>query len=497
MLPLSQLVSQIPLLSSLLNHQIPLESNLHSALSPSSSSSSSPPPPPPLLPNQHSCPNPPTLSCPTSPPESLNTCCINHPSGHFLQTQFWDTAPPIGPNTSWTIHGLWPDLCSGGFDAFCDSSRTHSDIPGVLSRALADSDSSMIAELLDFMRTYWLSYDGDDEHLWSHEWNKHGTCISTLEPDCYGPEAPSLGGGRPSPPHHHLDVLDYFIHTTSLFRTLDTYSILAEAGILPSATKRYTLGDLEDAVSSSRHAQPVTFRCNYKGELNEIWYHFSVRGSLRHSSTYANTAGSLPGGESAAAAASPFLNASTVHRHFVPAPPDGILSNCPRRGIKYLPKHPSSHSPTATHSTSQPPEPTAPPSEPFTGKGHLEMHVLDTPGEKGCLIRHGEWYTSGQCATFRSKRDVVDPGHAPLFSLSSSYSPCLVNPATSKFECTRQASVQGIFSSSADDEKVLAYRNSSVFWAERVPGRFDKVDVFADDGGGQRKVRMKIHWVPV
>jgi ribonuclease T2 len=357
----------------------------------------------------------------------------------------------------------------------------------VLSRALADSGSGLATELLDFMHTYWLSYDGDDEHLWSHEWNKHGTCISTLEPDCYSPDDDD-GLHRHQ---RHLDVLDYFIHTTSLFRTLDTYSTLAEAGILPSSTKRYTLRDLEDALSSSPHAQPVTFRCNHRGELNEIWYHFSVMGSLRHSS-YAHTAGSLPSDETAG---SPFLNASTVHRHFVPAPPDGILSNCPRRGIKYLPKHAPSQSPTGTHSTS-PPEPTVP-SAPFTGKGHLEIHVLDTTERKGCLIRHGEWYTSGQCATYRSKRDVVDPGHAPLFSLSSSYSPCLVNPVTSKFECTRQASVQGIFSSSADDEKVLAYRNSSVFWAERVPGRFEKVDVFADNGAGQREVQVEIHWVPV
>lgn len=36
-----------------------------------------------------------------------DTCCFNHPSGQFLSTQFWDTDPAVGPDDSWTIHGLW------------------------------------------------------------------------------------------------------------------------------------------------------------------------------------------------------------------------------------------------------------------------------------------------------------------------------------------------------------------------------------------------------
>jgi ribonuclease T2 len=32
------------------------------------------------------------------------------------------------------------------------------------------------------MSTYWKDYQGDDETFWEHEWAKHGTCISTLEP---------------------------------------------------------------------------------------------------------------------------------------------------------------------------------------------------------------------------------------------------------------------------------------------------------------------------
>jgi ribonuclease T2 len=32
---------------------------------------------------------------------------FNAPGGQILQTQFWDTNPPTGPDDSWTLHGLW------------------------------------------------------------------------------------------------------------------------------------------------------------------------------------------------------------------------------------------------------------------------------------------------------------------------------------------------------------------------------------------------------
>jgi hypothetical protein len=55
--------------------------------------------------NAPSCSNP-QLSCHnTSIVEDL--CCFNYPGGQMLQTQFWDTNPPTGPDDAWTIHGLW------------------------------------------------------------------------------------------------------------------------------------------------------------------------------------------------------------------------------------------------------------------------------------------------------------------------------------------------------------------------------------------------------
>jgi ribonuclease T2 len=45
------------------------------------------------------------LSCHNT--TAYDTCCLNYPGGHLVQTQFWDTNPATGPSNSWTIHGLW------------------------------------------------------------------------------------------------------------------------------------------------------------------------------------------------------------------------------------------------------------------------------------------------------------------------------------------------------------------------------------------------------
>ena len=46
------------------------------------------------------------LSCQTRY-RGQDTCCFNYPGGQMLQTQFWDADPAVGPDDSWTIHGLW------------------------------------------------------------------------------------------------------------------------------------------------------------------------------------------------------------------------------------------------------------------------------------------------------------------------------------------------------------------------------------------------------
>lgn len=148
-----------------------------------------------------------------------DTCCFNQPGGQLLLTQFWDTAPATGPVDSWTVHGLWPDRCDGTYESYCDRRRRYDDIGATIH----DEEP----RLFEYMSVYWKDYKGDDEQLWEHEWNKHGTCISTLEPRCYDAYTP------------REEMVDYFRRTMELFRGLDTYQVSSKLnsvwllGIIP------------------------------------------------------------------------------------------------------------------------------------------------------------------------------------------------------------------------------------------------------------------------
>ena len=63
------------------------------------------------------------------------------------------------------------------------------------------------------MNTYWKDYQGNDESFWEHEWDKHGTCISTLRPSCYTNYVPQE------------EVVDFFQKTVDLFKTLNSYQV--------------------------------------------------------------------------------------------------------------------------------------------------------------------------------------------------------------------------------------------------------------------------------
>ncbi|QSZ35810.1 hypothetical protein DSL72_006932 [Monilinia vaccinii-corymbosi] len=228
------------------------------------------------------CPNA-ALSCSGS---SSNTCCFNTPGGQLVQTQFWDSNPSTGPEDSWTIHGLWPDHCDGTYDSNCDSSRQYSSITNILKNAGQTS-------LLSYMNTYWVSDSESNELFWEHEWNKHGTCISTLDPSCYS----SYTTGA--------EVVDFFNVAVDLFKTLPTYDWLANAGIVPSTTKTYTSAQIQAAISDA-FGYTAIIGCK-SSTLYQIWYSFEVQGSV-------------------------------ATGNFIPITPRGQTSSCPKTGIKYLPK---------------------------------------------------------------------------------------------------------------------------------------------------------------
>ncbi|KAI9368748.1 ribonuclease T2-like protein [Aspergillus egyptiacus] len=251
---------------------------------------------PSVLANPKTCPNDTPLSCSNESTEP--SCCFNSPGGALLLTQFWDYDPSLGPSDSWTIHGLWPDNCDGTYEEYCDSSREYSNITAIV-------EESGNTELLSYMSEYWKDNGGDDESFWEHEWNKHGTCINTIEPSCYANYTPQQ------------EVVDYLQKTVDLFKTLDTYQALADAGITPSNDETYTLTEIHDALAAIHEDFAPYVGCDDSGNLNEAWYFYYVRGNLMTGS-------------------------------FEPA--ESLTdSSCPESGIKYVPKSGEQKYTTSTH----------------------------------------------------------------------------------------------------------------------------------------------------
>lgn len=143
------------------------------------------------------------------------------------------------------------------------------------------------------MLQYWLPDRGTPESFWAHEWNKHGTCVNTLSPSCYASESTTSHDSFDSTKQsaelkrrsldegykHGQEVVDYLLTAISLFDRLDTYTALTNAGIYPSKTRHYTHREVSAALEKVT-GKPVILGCK-RGELNEVWYTFNVRGSLQ------------------------------------------------------------------------------------------------------------------------------------------------------------------------------------------------------------------------
>ncbi|KAJ5887966.1 hypothetical protein N7495_008007 [Penicillium taxi] len=356
--------------------------------------------------------------------DGQDTCCFNYPGGQFMLTQFWDFDPAVGPDDSWTIHGLWPDHCGGGFDQYCDSKRKYSNI----SLILVDAGR---ADLLDYMGAYWKDFRGDDPNLWEHEWNKHGTCVSTLETECYTDYLPQQ------------EVVDYFNKTVEIFQQLPSYEFLAKAGIVPSSHQTYKRADIEAALEAA-HGYPVTFHCR-NGVLSEIWYYYNIAGSLQTG-------------------------------NFIPSAPDGQISNCPASGIRYVPKR-AHHEPTRTTTHGSAPTATG---APFSGRGNMIVSTLNQ--RRGCIISYGTWFSSGTCASFRAEKTSGD-----AFTLKSSKGLCAIEEDA--FSCGDHIETPSEFT--VKDDK-LAYEGNTTFYAENAPKGLVQSTIFVAQE--EHPIELEITW---
>ncbi|KAI1768514.1 ribonuclease M [Hypoxylon sp. FL1150] len=383
-----------------------------------------------------SCSSTTALSCHNTTTVA-DTCCFNYPGGSLLQTQFWDTDPAVGPDDSWTIHGLWPDHCDGTYDATCDSSRAYTNISAILT-ASGNND------LLSYMETYWLPNDSTAESFWEHEFGKHGTCISTLEPKCFTDYQPT-------------EEVPYFFNTTvTLFKSLPTYQFLADAGITPSSTTTYKLADIQAALSKNHNGESVYIGCT-DSAIDQVYYYYNVYGSV-------------------------------ANGQFVPASPDNSDDGgCPSTGVQYLPKSGGGSTPTSTTSTgtsSPTSTPTSTPTGSFSGKGYL--NAVTGGSTQGCIISGGTWYTSGTCATFTA----ASSGSG--FTLQSSKGYCSASGGSLTCASGVSAADADVF---AADGTNLANSNGNDWYADSVPSGSTQNTVYS--AKGSHGTTLQIQWASV
>jgi len=194
-----------------------------------------------------------TLSCSS---RSTNSCCSPTYGQVVLELQW---IPGYGPSDAFTMHGLWPNTCTGGRapNDGCDDSRQYSDISSLLTESVAAD-----------MNTYWPSDQGDNNVFWSHEWQKHGTCVTTLAPSCFSDGTYQQGE----------EVSMYFGKALELRSTYDLYAAMNNAGFGPvdSASSGYSATDVAQAIRKS-FGVSVQLECKKSAIIGARMY-FGVQG---------------------------------------------------------------------------------------------------------------------------------------------------------------------------------------------------------------------------
>ena len=114
----------------------------------------------------------------------------------------------------WTIHGIWPSQFNKLGPQFCKPSVPFN------RTALRPVEGQLKEKWID------IEYGAESYSLWKHEWEKHGTCASVLEP---------------------LNTeVKYFKEGLTLLDRYDMKNVLAKASILPGGS--YTATGILDGV---------------------------------------------------------------------------------------------------------------------------------------------------------------------------------------------------------------------------------------------------------
>ncbi|CCK72220.1 ribonuclease T2 KNAG_0J01390 [Huiozyma naganishii CBS 8797] len=385
-------------------------------------------------------------------------CCFEYPGGIFVQTQFWNYSPSrsnlneteligeLGPLDSFTIHGLWPDNCMGAYEQFCKKDMFIDDVYHLLH----SKNFSKGPELYSDLDLYWKSnVVGNDESLWIHEFNKHGSCIRNIRPECYArwEDLQESTRGSSEAVRKQRAVFDYFNATVELFKKLNSYKILEDDGIVPSSNKTYSKLEIMNALQKGFDDKEVFINCNSQNELQEVWYFHLLNGS--------------------------FLDQKFVPTDSLHNPP---YSRCKETGIKYFPK---GYTPDNDRDPSLPPWKR-------TRRGTLRA-VIDTQ-DSGFLIRNGHWMKKGTPANFE-----LLPSPFGNFNLKSKGGYCSLSPKTFQLECKKRNEKNAAQFEYDDEKQLLGYSGTYEWGAKRNPTGRGQVPVFHVDDDTSDLMKYKFH----
>jgi len=129
---------------------------------------------------------------------------------------------------TWQLHGLWPTNFDGTYPSDCNNNYPFN----------ANNISSIRSQL----ETVWydIKFNTNGTDFWSHEWDKHGTCMLNV-----------LTG-----------ELQFFLDAIDFHNRYNLLTFLANKGITPSDTTTYSMASITAAIQSGYGNKP-SIDCEY------------------------------------------------------------------------------------------------------------------------------------------------------------------------------------------------------------------------------------------
>lgn len=147
------------------------------------------------------------------------------------------------------LHGLWPNRNDYKHPFSCTRVRFNlNSLPQALQTKLGK---------------YWSGLYSSQQYFLSHEWSKHGTCWRTdygtpsSMPANIRPLVQAARSAQAQDPKYFMDIA-----ATLASENYNIYSILKDAGIVPSDSRSYNLYNMYDVIAAGLGIKNFQIMCN-------------------------------------------------------------------------------------------------------------------------------------------------------------------------------------------------------------------------------------------